>query len=167
MPRHWSSTTAYAFLSWVLFVSATTLEKVTQQGWCLWSPLQIQLIHTGDALEIRGFSWVVGPHFRGLTSRFLLTGPVLQGQVEGLPGDWWSHQSFPLEAWRTPWSLVQNDMGVGGRTEGTSPVPSWAGHYIWLTPAFFPSGKWQKTMLFHRRDEGLGRYLMTVLGLHE
>ena len=94
MPRHWSSTTAYAFLSWVLFVSATTLEKVTQQGWCLWSPLQSQLIHTGDALEIRGFPWVVGPHFRGLTSRFLLTGPVLQGQDEGLPGAWWSHRVF-------------------------------------------------------------------------
>lgn len=46
----------------------------------------------------RGLSWVIGPHYTGLTSRFLLIGPILQGQDEGLPGGWWSHQNSLKDA---------------------------------------------------------------------
>lgn len=70
------------------------LKRESNSEWLvLVEPSTKQANSRGRSYVDRGWGGLLGgrPHFRGLTSLFLLTGPALQGQGEGLGG---GHQSY-------------------------------------------------------------------------
>lgn len=71
------------------------LKRESNSEWLvLVEPSTKQANSRGRSYVDRGWGGLLGgrPHFRGLTSLFLLTGPALQGQGEGLGGG--GHQSY-------------------------------------------------------------------------
>lgn len=84
------------------------LKRESNSEWLvLVEPSTKQANSRGRSYVDRGWGGLLGgrPHFRGLTSLFLLTGPALQGQGEGLGGGGTSptrrlvfHQNSPQEA---------------------------------------------------------------------